>query len=369
MADEGEDDEGEAELKPLAFFGHFTGASSYPYVSKSIARWLRDRVELTIVNLREGKTDAPDLAPLQRSPDTIDSQVPVLLFGFPSHLVSVSRFHKVTGYHVGDVNPMPLEWGFRIVAGCDRVLTPSRWSKTLIDSVVPDVPGRSGNGMDVRVVRHGVDTRHFYFKPRERQDRVVLRHFCSSPTLERKGTSELIRAARQLLYSDGDPFVLVVSAPPEALRRLSGLRSEGTRGRIVVIEDEPKGPDVMAQTLWETDVLVQPSRAEGFGLTPLEAAACGRPVVTTRVTGHEEWFASVERSCVEVETGDLRPCSGGAAPELIETSLVDALDAAIGQAKFLLEEAETVASEVQEDWSWGSVLKDDFASILPTVLV
>ena len=36
------------------------------------------------------------------------------------------------------------------------------------------------------------------------------------------------------------------------------------------------------------DVLVNPSLHEGFGLTPLEAMACGTPVVASRIPPHVE---------------------------------------------------------------------------------
>ena len=48
------------------------------------------------------------------------------------------------------------------------------------------------------------------------------------------------------------------------------------------------------------DLLVAPQRWEGFGLTPLEAMACGVPVIATTVGAFDELV-------VEGETGSLIP--------------------------------------------------------------
>ena len=57
-----------------------------------------------------------------------------------------------------------------------------------------------------------------------------------------------------------------------------------------------KGLDVgdMASYLGGFDLVCQPSRAEGFGLVPLEARACGVPVAATLCTGHADHMAASE---------------------------------------------------------------------------
>jgi len=53
------------------------------------------------------------------------------------------------------------------------------------------------------------------------------------------------------------------------------------------------------------DVVVQPSRWEGMALAPLEAMACGRPVVLTNVAGARESLPAEEADQV-VPIGDER---------------------------------------------------------------
>jgi glycosyltransferase involved in cell wall biosynthesis len=43
------------------------------------------------------------------------------------------------------------------------------------------------------------------------------------------------------------------------------------------------------------EVVVCPSRFEGFGLTPMEAIACGRPVVVSDIPPHREFLGTAPR--------------------------------------------------------------------------
>ncbi|MEO0743761.1 MAG: glycosyltransferase family 4 protein, partial [Pseudomonadota bacterium] len=67
------------------------------------------------------------------------------------------------------------------------------------------------------------------------------------------------------------------------------VAAAGLKDRILFLPEVP---------VWETpkyyqalDIYVAPQRWEGFGLTPLEAMACGAPVVATRVGAFEELVA------------------------------------------------------------------------------
>jgi len=51
----------------------------------------------------------------------------------------------------------------------------------------------------------------------------------------------------------------------------------------------------MATAYRSAEVVVCPSRFEGFGLTPMEAIACGRPVVVSDIPPHREFLGTAPR--------------------------------------------------------------------------
>jgi glycosyltransferase involved in cell wall biosynthesis len=113
------------------------------------------------------------------------------------------------------------------------------------------------------------------------------RLLCLGRLVERKGVGTVVEALPALpdaeLVIAGGPSADEVDEDPEA-RRLAALAEElGVRDRVrfvgsVAREDVPgliRSADVVVATPWY----------EPFGIVPLEAAACGRPLVGTAVGG------------------------------------------------------------------------------------
>jgi glycosyltransferase involved in cell wall biosynthesis len=161
-------------------------------------------------------------------------------------------------------------------------------------STARDVIGRLGApAAQVHVVRLGVD--HARFRPRdagEARARVQAAlgiqppYVLSVGTLEpRKNLATLLQAYR--LLPDDAPRLVLAGGRGWGNQRLSEeIERLGLRARVTVagFVGDALLPDLYAAA----DAFAYPSLYEGFGLPPLEAMACGAPVVASRASSLPE---------------------------------------------------------------------------------
>ena len=141
----------------------------------------------------------------------------------------------------------------------------------------------------LRVIPCGVDlaafegTRELFPIPRRQRHRVV----CLSRLVERKGIADVIAAVRALpdteLLIGGGGDAADLRDDPEARRLQRIAHEEGVADRVQLV-----GRVARAQVpafLRSADVVACTPWYEPFGIVPLEAMACGVPVVASAVGG------------------------------------------------------------------------------------
>jgi glycosyltransferase involved in cell wall biosynthesis len=138
------------------------------------------------------------------------------------------------------------------------------------------------------IVPHGINPRVFYREPIGRQTATVLMLYHPDP---RKGAADGLEAL-ELLHR----------RMPDVQFDLCGTVTPPPLPSWIRFTFHPS--DAELRRLYNTSTaLLYPSRVEGFGLPPLEAMACGCPVVTTAVGAVPE-FASDGGDAFIVAPGD-----------------------------------------------------------------
>lgn len=245
------------------------------------------------------------------------------------------------------------------------IVAPSTWGASVVERytgrrIAPYLHGVSrlfqpiALGVTAGAVFHGAEALWS-------EGRFRVLHLASTPR-QRKGTRELIaawnQAANDSLLGANPELDIIVDAP------------EGTFGRthpsIRFPYRQLNAPaEKMRALMGGYHLVCQPSRAEGFGLTPLEARACGVPVCATACTGHADHMPqgpdAAEAGVVVVPTGpdasvdDAPEGEMSRAPSLDPQHLLAALVQCYEQWPQLHEAARAAAADVGRAWSWPRV--------------
>ncbi|MBT2676429.1 glycosyltransferase [Streptomyces sp. ISL-14] len=231
----------------------------------------------------------------------------------PHGIPVIQTFHAlgtVKRRHQGKDDTSPTERiGIERQIGCtcERILaTCTDEVQELAAMGVP--PGR------VSVVPCGVDADHFHpgtdtadVPAREQRHRLLA---CGR-LVPRKGYDLAIRALTRIpdteLLIAGGPPLDRLPTEPEARRLLELAEEQGVADRVRLLGavDPGRMPGLMA----DADSVLCTPVYEPFGIVPLEAMACGTPVVATAVGGHRDTVVDGHTGRL-VPPGDARAIAG-----------------------------------------------------------
>jgi len=227
--------------------------------------------------------------------------------------VTFHALGRVRRLHQGQADEFPderFEVEDRVVAGADCIVAECPQDRQDLLELYNADPGR------IVVVPAGFDPGEFW-----PVDKVEARRALGLPLDEqivlqlgrmvrRKGVANVIRAFARLANADGrrESLRLVVvggeseepdpRATPEIGRLQAIAREEGVADRVLFVGR--RGRDLLPTYYGASDVFVTTPWYEPFGMTPLEAMACARPVIGAEVGG-------IKYTVRDGETGYLVP--------------------------------------------------------------
>jgi len=359
-------------MKPIRLYGYRVGEGSFVQVTRGLERALRywealeDVVYLDDEEYRESAAEAGAACPVS------------INVGPPEGLVAAHRFgqHKEHWLLVApNAETLPESFARSLIHATDvlprglldgGLLAPSRWAVKVLKQALPERPViHCPHGVDGGIYSEAGNTSLASF---ERGEFRVLH--LSSTDAERKSTRALIDAWALLVEQEALPSratLYIVMNPLDVSRIEWWARAKGPAGeRIRVTPGLTRAPDELAEIYRQAHIVCQPSRAEGFGLVPLEARCCGTPVVATRVTGHTEGHVE-GAGTVEVVVGRSAPLDdypGATAPSVSVTDIADAIRWAAQQWTVLHAEAMEHAAFLRSRWSWENQSASAIAQIL-----
>jgi glycosyltransferase involved in cell wall biosynthesis len=182
----------------------------------------------------------------------------------------------------------------------------------------------------IHIAPHGVDDR---FRPGGTRSTTPL-VVAVARLMPQKGLSDLITAVVRTKREVPDLEVVIVGDGPHRARFERERDAAGAQGWIRFAGRT--SDDELVDWYRRAWVVCSASRREGFGLTLTEAAACGTPVVATRIPGHVDAVAEGRSGLLATGTDEL-------GDELAHLLLDHELRAKMGMAS--LEHAQAFRSE------------------------
>jgi glycosyltransferase involved in cell wall biosynthesis len=190
-------------------------------------------------------------------------------------------------YWAWEETGIPTEWIKKFNSDLNGIAVPS--------SFVRDALVRNGIRIPVRVIPHGVELESPCGASKENRllnGAKQFRFLHISSAFPRKGVDILVKAYFEE-FTEEDDVTLVIKTFPNPQNQVSDILinySSRHQNLPQVIHIDKDIERVELEALYEAcDVLIYPSRGEGFGFPIAEAMASGMPVVVSGAGGHRDF--------------------------------------------------------------------------------
>jgi glycosyltransferase involved in cell wall biosynthesis len=345
--------------RTIQIYGYFNiPGGSVPYICSQWIRVLSDRFNVKVKDYsREQDCRFPEIKKFLGEHDPV-AEIGIY-FGYPAYqkttgcLVARNRF-KV-GVFTTETGLDELNVDFVRQVHWHKICVPSLYCKEIFN--------RCSNP-NVEIINHGIHEDILNLDPasvNRTKDFTFLYIFNNSPTggsLKRKNLHNLLEGFK-FYQTKGFKGRLIVKTGSNIEENLEKLRNSY---KGVAFDIKLMDPYELAHLYASCHVYVNPSRAEGFGLTVLEAAASGLPVVSPIHSGLTEFLNP--SNCVVIDSvHDRSPASNfryatndGFLWRVQATDIGNAMIKAHKNYEDLKEKAMVNMRYIRERFSWKSVL-------------
>lgn len=228
-------------------------------------------------------------------------------------------------------------------------LAPSRWATEVLQREFPNHP--------VVLCQHGLLKEFRNIPVWKSSGLEVVKpfalHFTSSG-LSRKCTQELINIWPEVVRKGFRVNKLVILSNPMFKPQIEEMIQDPEH--VAVFNGQHFKLMELNALYTQASLVIQPSRAEGFGLVPLEARACGTPVVMTLGTGHEDHKSTPTEKgswwIVPRDLGESDDYWGAQAPVVLQEDIEAGVITAMAGLDILSKEAIAAAPQIREHWTW-----------------
>lgn len=217
----------------------------------------------------------------------------------------------------------------------------------------------NGVAGDIRVVPHGIDA---IWRPIKRESDGLFQFLHVGEPAERKGGQIVFDAFRAAFPKERDVNLVFKAYDYSSVRNYKG----GPRNPIAVDNRVSVITGVMpvselVDLHHASNAMIYPSRGEGFGLIPFQAAATGMPTAVT------EWWCSYEDYVTHtidstlVDTNHKIHLGKWAEPDFDQT--VEIMRDMYENQEALAEEAYQKALRLHRDYQWVDIARSSLAGV------
>lgn len=206
-----------------------------------------------------------------------------VFFGYANGLLQVGSPIKGL-YTMYESTTIPVDWN-SYVKRANFVITPSKFCADIL----------SGYNKELYVVEPGIDTDIYTIGEHRENDNFIIGS--AGVMSQRKGVDVLVSAFQRTFKGMNDVRLKIKTRDTRWVPPVNDNRID------IIDTDWPE--EELAAFYRGLDLFVLPTRGEGFGVTPIEAALCGTPALVTRWSGPTEYID--DKSIFGINYSDLVP--------------------------------------------------------------